>query len=160
MATVPIATSAVLIKKIGGYYNTKTHGFLLFLTLTFVVGGLYVIYTNKEMHQKNHLVSWHSWIGVTAAGLLIGEACGGFLALDPDCKIRTSPSVEANIRIIHRYCGKITLILAYIACVTGWYKMSHRMVEASAFGLNAIHVTALFTLPLSVFAYIAFIKKY
>ncbi|KAF4688723.1 hypothetical protein FOZ60_002459 [Perkinsus olseni] len=160
IGTVPVATSAVLIKKIGGYYNTKTHGFLLFLTLTLFVGGLYVIYTNKEMHHKSHLVSWHSWIGVTAAGLLVGEACGGFFALDPDCKIRTSPTVEAYIRTFHKYGGKVTLMLAYLACITGWYKRSHWMVEGSAFGLNSLHCTIIFTIPLLVFAYVAFIKKY
>ncbi|KAF4674723.1 Programmed cell death protein 2 [Perkinsus chesapeaki] len=120
VGTVPIATSAVLIKKIGGYFNTKTHGFLLLITLSMVVGGLYVIYTNKEMHHKHHLQTWHSWIGVTAAAMLAGVACGGFLGLDPDCKIRTSLTTEAYLRMGHRYAGKVTLMLAYVACITGW----------------------------------------
>src|SRR4051812_17504446 len=57
------ATNAALIKRIGGYNNTKLHGYLMLAAIICALFGWYVIYTNKEMSKKNHLTTYHAQLG-------------------------------------------------------------------------------------------------
>ncbi len=48
------------------------------------LGGLYVIYSNKEMNQKPHFTSNHSLMGIAAvAGCVMAMIAGGVF-LHPD----------------------------------------------------------------------------
>lgn len=49
--------SASMIKKLGGYTNTKLHGILASLGSMMAMGGFYVIYTNKELLGKEHFTT-------------------------------------------------------------------------------------------------------
>lgn len=46
-----------MIKKLGGYTNTKLHGILASLGTMMAAGGFYVIYTQKIMLGKEHFTS-------------------------------------------------------------------------------------------------------
>lgn len=35
-------------------------------SLSCAAGGTWVVYRNKELHSKPHLISWHAWLGTTA----------------------------------------------------------------------------------------------
>jgi hypothetical protein len=61
---VGLAINACLLKKIGGYDNTVNHGKLMNVAVAIGLFGWYVIYTNKEMNNKKHLVSVHANLGV------------------------------------------------------------------------------------------------
>ena len=50
---VALAGNAVLIKKIGGYENTKKHGYIMVAATMLAIFGWFVIYSNKNMQGKN-----------------------------------------------------------------------------------------------------------
>jgi len=52
--------SASIIKKLGGYYNTKMHGVLSWCGLMASLGGLYAIWLNKNNLGRSHLKTNHS----------------------------------------------------------------------------------------------------
>ena len=58
LAFVSLAGNAALIKKKGGYANTKTHGNLMCAAVLLAIGGYYSIYSRKEMLGKPHVTSW------------------------------------------------------------------------------------------------------
>ena len=53
-----VGSDAALVKKKGGYTNTKTHGNLMSAAVLLALGGWYVIYSRKEMLGKPHVQSW------------------------------------------------------------------------------------------------------
>lgn len=59
LSFVTLAGNAVLIKKVGGYENTKMHGNLMFIAVILAGFAWYVIYTNKNMQHKEHLTTYH-----------------------------------------------------------------------------------------------------
>jgi protein-S-isoprenylcysteine O-methyltransferase Ste14 len=76
--------SSAVIKKLGGYSNTKMHGILSSSGLLLAFVGLYVIYMNKEKMGKDHITTAHALAGiVTLAGAVLPAVAGGVF-LHPD----------------------------------------------------------------------------
>ena len=76
--------SSAITKKLGGYKNTKIHALLASSGLVLALGGLYVIYHNKEIHGKDHITSTHAIFGlVTISGCTMVALAGGIF-LHPD----------------------------------------------------------------------------
>lgn len=81
---VTLAGNAALIKKIGGYDNTKIHGYLM--SAACIMGGFawYVIYSNKEKFGKKHLTTLHGKLGCTVMCGYVLIGIGGAAGLHPD----------------------------------------------------------------------------
>ena len=58
IAFVSLAGNAALIKKKGGYANTKTHGNIMCAAVMLSLAGWFVIHSRKEMLGKPHIQSW------------------------------------------------------------------------------------------------------
>jgi hypothetical protein len=60
---IVLAANAALIKKVGGYENTKIHGYMMSGAVALAAFGFYVIYSNKEMSSKAHFTTLHGKVG-------------------------------------------------------------------------------------------------
>lgn len=76
--------SSAIIKKRGGYANTKMHGILSSTGLMMAFGGLYVIYRNKESMGKDHITTLHALAGIITISAAVGPAVVGGVFLHPD----------------------------------------------------------------------------
>lgn len=84
--------SSAIIKKRGGYANTKMHGILSSTGLMMAFGGLYVIYRNKESMGKDHITTLHALAGIITISAAVGPAVVGGVFLHPDFGIdKTNP---------------------------------------------------------------------
>jgi hypothetical protein len=143
VAYVPLALIAVLIKKIGGYGNTKTHGIIMFIATLFTAASFYVIWSNKNMYNKKHFTSTHSIAGLVGLVFFYVVQSVGFLGLHPDFGfLRTNK----NVRFAHKWAGKAAIVLGLVSLVFGFTKMDKSLV-------NQI----IFSAPLLVFTYYALV---
>ena len=115
---VALAGNATLLKKIGGYENTKMHGILMSAATAVASFAWYVIYTNKEMMGKAHLLSLHGKIGFVVMVSYFGLSLVGGLALHPDFGMLKT---NKTIRFAHKMSGKIVTALAWACSVLGKY---------------------------------------
>jgi len=108
--------NAAIIKKLGGYSNTKMHGNLSMAGLFTALAGLYVIYQNKNNIGKDHFTSNHSIAGLTT---LIGCAmigiAGGTL-LHPDFGVAKT---NKTLRKMHKLGGRCMVALGWFTCYSG-----------------------------------------
>lgn len=111
-----LASNAVLLKKIGGYENTKTHGLLFGMAIAVAAFGWYVIYSNKEMSGKMHLTSTHSQLGMVVLAGYLGLGIVGAVGLHPDFgQMKTNQS----LRLAHKWSGRLMTALSWYVCVLG-----------------------------------------
>ena len=116
LSFVTFAGNAALIKKIGGYENTKMHGNLMMLAVIGALFAWYVIYTNKENFGKPHLTSIHGKLGVGVIVGYIGVGMFGATALHPDFGLMKT---NKEVRMMHRWAGRTLTALAWVCCVLG-----------------------------------------
>lgn len=116
VASFILVPLAVLKKKIGGVQNTKLHGNMLLAALLLVYMGFYVIYSNKSMLSKLHFQSTHSYLGV-ASILSFSSSALGFFSLHPTYGLFKT---DKRIRQVHKWSGKITVILLWFTCFMGF----------------------------------------
>ena len=139
IAYVPLALNAILIKKVGGYQNTKTHGILMFLSTLLTIGSLYVIYTNKAKYNKPHFTSWHGLVGIIDLGIFYVVQYVGFLGLHPDFGfLRTNKTV----RFLHKWAGKAALTIGLFSMIMGFRQLERSLI-----------IQVLFSIPLLFFGY-------
>jgi hypothetical protein len=103
MAFITIAGNAILIKKIGGYENTRNHGYLMGIATALGLFGWYVIHTNKNMLGKRHLMTIHGKLGAFVMVMYTLIAVGGAVALNPHNGILKT---NRTVRYYHKYGGK------------------------------------------------------
>jgi cytochrome b-561 len=113
---VACAGNAVLLKKVGGYENTKNHGLLMGLALVCALFGWYVIYSNKEMFGKPHLKTLHGKLGAIVLFGYTTVACGGWFALNPDSGVLRT---NQTFRFIHKWTGRFLTSAAWTCSVLG-----------------------------------------
>lgn len=116
---VALAGNAILIKKIGGYENTKLHSIIMSVALTFALLGWYVIYTNKEMLGKAHLLTMHGKLGFTVMVSYVLVGLVGGAALHPDFGVAKS---NQTVRFCHKWAGKVLTALAWSCSVLGTHQ--------------------------------------
>lgn len=107
-----------------------------------VLGGFaaYVIYSNKEMNNKPHLLTYHGKIGAFVILGFIGLAFAGYFALSPDWGVLRT---NKQLRFVHKYSGKLLILLSWIGM----------MLHVSSMYANSMPIQAAFGLPLVVFSY-------
>jgi hypothetical protein len=128
---IALSGNAVLYKKIGGYENTKKHGFLMLAATFMALFAWYVIYSNKTMQGKKHLTSIHGKVGMFVLLGNIALALSGALGLNPDWGfLRTNK----QIRLIHKYSGRIVTAIAYISCVLGFMNIEKDLSNRLLYG--------------------------
>ena len=135
---VGLMGSAHLTKKLGGYTNTKLHGYLASGGLTLSFGGLYAIWLNKEDMGKEHIQSTHAYLGIVCLVGLVLPALAGLVFLHPDFGI---DKTNKNYRTAHKWVGRLFTAGGWISCVVGLNQMTSSRLE-----------TALFALPLVILA--------
>lgn len=113
---VLLASNAILIKRIGGYNNTKLHGYLMGAAVVAALFGWYAIYVNKEMSKKQHLTTLHAQLGLVAILGYIGLGLFGSVALDPEWGMFKT---NQTFRALHKFAGRLMTALAWIVCVMG-----------------------------------------
>ncbi len=111
-----LASNAALIKKIGGYNNTKLHGYLMATAIALALFGWYVIYSNKEMSKKQHVTTLHAKLGVGVLLGYIGLGLFGAVALDPAWGVFKT---NKTFRAIHKFAGRAMTAGAWVVCVLG-----------------------------------------
>ncbi|KAJ1416538.1 eukaryotic cytochrome b561-domain-containing protein [Ochromonadaceae sp. CCMP2298] len=121
LAYVSLAGNAALIKKIGGYENTKTHGYMMSGAITLASLGFYVIYSNKEMARKPHLMSIHGKLGFTVLVMYFALGAFGAIALHPDFGIMKT---NKTLRTVHKLVGRAATAFAWTSCVLGFMNMT------------------------------------
>jgi hypothetical protein len=113
---VALAGNATLIKKIGGYENTKMHGILMSTAIAVASFAWYVIYSNKEMMGKAHLMTLHGKLGAAVMVSYFGLGIVGSIALHPDFGVLKT---NKTIRFAHKWGGRVVTALAWTSCVLG-----------------------------------------
>lgn len=117
---IVLAANAALIKRIGGYNNTKLHGYLMITATVLSLFGWYVIYTNKEMNKKQHLTTYHAQLGIVVILGYVGLGFAGAVALDPQWGILKT---NKTFRTLHKFAGRFLTATAWLVCVLGKNKM-------------------------------------
>ena len=134
-AFLAMSGNAILIKKMGGYENTKMHGYLMTLASLLAGAGFYVIYTNKIMQGKNHFMTTHGKIGL---GLLLGYlsmGLFGFIGLNPDWGYFKT---DKRIRLIHKMSGRVLTFIAWYNCFTGFSTTEKNQYLQASFGISLL----------------------
>ncbi|CAM9482068.1 unnamed protein product [Heterosigma akashiwo] len=122
--------SSVIIKKRGGYSNTKLHGILSFVGLCLAFGGLYIIYENKERMGKNHITTNHATMGIFTIFAAILPALAGGVFLHPDFGI---DKTNRLYRFVHKWASRSIMAAAWITCVTGLMQLTADVKVLGAF---------------------------
>lgn len=123
IAYVILAGNATLIKKVGGFVNTRMHGIMMFGATLAAGFAYYVIYSNKEMNaRKNgraavHLTTTHGKLGVACFIGYIGLTLFGVVALHPDFGLLKT---NTTLRAMHKWGGRLVTAAAWSTCVLGY----------------------------------------
>lgn len=132
---VTLAGNATLLKKIGGYENTKLHGTLMGLAITSAAFAWYVIYSNKEMAGKAHLTSIHGKLGAAVMAGYIGLGIFGAVAFHPDFGIMKTHKL---FRAVHKWAGRLFTAGAWVCCVLGFTTMQSELWKQVVFTLPLV----------------------
>jgi hypothetical protein len=133
LAYVSLAANASLIKKIGGYENTKMHGYMMSGAIAIASFGFYVIYSNKEMAGRQHFMTLHGQMGVAVMVNYFGIGAFGALALHPDFGIMKT---NKTLRTAHKLAGRAATAAAWTCCVLG--KIATFCVSSSTYHISHI----------------------
>lgn len=120
VAATTLPPLGAIIKKIGGLENTKLHGNILFMAFLFMAFGYYVIYSNKEMMGKDHLVSTHAQFGLAVFIGFILATLSGFFGLHPTYG---NFKRNKNLRFLHKWASRVVILLSWYVCFTGYQKI-------------------------------------
>ena len=140
---IGILGSSAIIKKQGGYTNTKLHAILSSTGLMMAFGGLYVIYKNKENMGKEHITSIHALAGIITIAAAVLPAIAGVVLLHPDFGI---DKTNKTYRFAHKWSARIVMLSAWVTAVFGLMKMT-----------SDIKILAAFAVPLVVLAPMTFV---
>ena len=135
LSFVAFGGNAILIKKIGGYENTKKHGYLMVLGSVLAAFAWYVIYSNKNVQGKKHLTSIHGKLG---AAVLLGNvslATVGAVALNPDWGFMKTNKL---FRKVHKISGRAVTAAAWLSCFFGFATTEKDSMYRASFGFSLL----------------------
>jgi len=144
IAYVAMAGNAALIKKVGGYENTKSHGVIMTLATLLAIYGFYVIYTQKVMNNSTklkadpnfvvpHFKSLHGKVGLAVMVGYTGLAVFGAVVLHPDFGIYKRQ--QTWVRFMHKWAGRAITALSWVCCILGLQSMGKNFYIQAAFSL-------------------------
>jgi hypothetical protein len=133
---VGFAGVGAVTKKLGGYTNTKIHGFLGVLSIFCNSAGLYVIYNNKVVNGYPHLHTAHGKIGLVVLTACLGLGAVGSLFLHPDYGV---DKTNKTIRFWHKTASRAVLMLAWATAVFGLMQLvPHDPVSVAIYAVPLI----------------------
>ena len=77
--------------------SVKLHALLNSVTFLCGAGGVYAIWQNKDNNGWPHLVSWHSWVGVAACGLMVLVGSGGVVEANLERRVGEVPAGRGDV---------------------------------------------------------------
>ena len=139
IAYVAMAGNAALIKKVGGYDNTKNHGLIMIVATLLACFAFYVIYSNKNLQKKQHFTTLHGKLGLGVMLGYLGLGLFGAIGLNPDWGYVNK---NKQLRMIHKFSGRLVTFMAWLCCVLGFQTLE-----------KDIMYQGLFAVPLLAFSY-------
>jgi hypothetical protein len=133
---------AAITKKLGGYTNTKNHGYISSFGVLLTLGGLYAIYHQKNLYEKPHFTSYHGQAGIGLIVSAVGAGIIGGVVLHPDFGV---DKTNQTIRYAHKTFARIVLGGAWATAVLGMYTMTQDPIELAIVGVPLL-LLAPFTL--------------
>jgi hypothetical protein len=103
-----------------------------------ILGGLYVIYTNKSNNGADHFTSNHGKAGLACVVCSIGAGMAGSIFLHPDFGM---DKTNKQIRFIHKTFARVVIACAWMVAVSGMYTLTSDIMSQ-----------AIVAVPLLVFA--------
>lgn len=125
---------SAVIKKQGGYTNTKNHGMLAWFATFCAFAGLYVTYENKNRMREEHFTTYHSWGGLLCLMGVVGAGMAGGVFLHPDFGVDKTNQI---IRKVHKVFSRNLILLGWLVCLTGVHQLA-----------GSTMLTTLFAIPL------------
>ena len=113
---VGFAGVGAVIKKMGGYTNTKLHAVFGFLSIICNVAGLWIIFNNKEVNGYDHLKTAHSKIGIVVVVACMGLGMAGSAFLHPDWGV---DKTNKTIRFWHKNASRVALLASWFTATLG-----------------------------------------
>ena len=129
---------AAVTKKLGGYANTKYHGYLSMTGFVLACGGMYIIYRNKEIHGRPHFTSTHAWMGIVTMICSFLPAVAGAAFLHPDWGM---DKTNKTYRFVHKWFSRTAIVSAYVTGYWGLTKMSQDPLVLAAYALPLLILT-------------------
>jgi hypothetical protein len=122
-----------ITKKLGGYTNTKMHGMIASAGYFLACGGLYAIYHNKNLMEREHFTSTHGKIGIAVMVSLLGPLLAGGVVLHPDFGVDKTNKL---IRKVHKMFSRFLMCVAWGNSIYGLYGIrSEHPMELFIYGL-------------------------
>jgi hypothetical protein len=122
-----------ITKKLGGYTNTKMHGLIASTGYVLACGGLYAIYQNKNLMERNHFTSTHGKIGIVVMVSFLGPLLAGGVVLHPDFGVDKTNKL---IRKVHKLFSRLLMCVAWGNSIYGLYGIrSEHPMELFMYGV-------------------------
>jgi hypothetical protein len=103
-----------------------------------IMGGLYVIFTNKSNNGSGHFKSNHGKAGLALIICSIGAGMAGGIFLHPDFGF---DKTNKQIRFVHKTFARVVIGCAWMVAVSGMYTLTTDIIPL-----------AIVAVPLLVFA--------
>lgn len=122
LGAVTLPVPAIILRKYKGYWSKKIHAYLLGASVLALLACCYVVFVHKDARGKHHLVSYHAKAGAALILAYIAFSVVGVIALDPDYAFITDKDRKAVLKRIHKTWGRVSLVIGYWICFSGWAK--------------------------------------
>jgi hypothetical protein len=132
---VGLAGISAVTKKLGGYANTKLHAVLAWSSVLSSLGGLYIIYQNKNQNGKPHLQTPHAMLGTFVVFMCVALGFAGSVFLHPDFGVAKTNS---TIRAFHKYAARGTLGMAWITALGGIAQLTQSKLVMASYALPLV----------------------
>jgi len=129
IGAIALPSVAALTKKVGGLQNTKLHGYMMWASSAAMLLGFYFIYTNKDLHKKQHFTSYHSWAGLIVVAMFSVTTIGSTVALHPEFGLFRT---QKEYRALHKLFGRNMVVLAIAVCCSGVANMEENIFTSAA----------------------------
>ena len=133
---------SILIRQMKGRIPTKVHGFLMVIACLLLSFGWYVIHSNKNMNGRAHLVSSHGQLGAVLVISMVIMTLVSIPTLEPDYKVSLSEHVRGPIKSVHKWGGRLLMILSAYVLYTGFCDKVQSDLTEQIFGVILIVPTA------------------
>ncbi|BDA44414.1 probable cytochrome b reductase 1 [Coccomyxa sp. Obi] len=92
------------------------HATLHTLAGIFIILGLVFVQLFKRTSKESHFFSLHSWIGITAIAMYVGQYVAGLYIY---LVSKWAPQAKADFYKVHRFLGAATLLTGFAAILLG-----------------------------------------